>query len=88
MYRNPQQMKQAQGFNDLSDKQKAYFIEMMYDINQDILLPLQDYSSAIVKAIDNSLEVKLIMNSGRIKKYVSNKMGVEKVRESNGLQMY
>lgn len=85
MYRNPQQMKQAQGFNDLSDKQKAYFIEMMYDINQDILLPLQDYSSAIVKAIDNSLEVKLIMNSGRIKKYVSNKMGVEKVRESNGL---
>lgn len=85
MYRNPQQMKQAQGFNDLSDKQKAYFIEMMYDINQDILLPLQDYSSAIVKAIDNSLEVKLIMNSGRIKKYESNKMGVEKVRESNGL---
>lgn len=85
MYRNPQQMKQAQGFNDLSDKQKAYFIEMMYDINQDILLPLQDYSSAIVKAIDNSLEVKLIMNSGRIKKYESNKMGVEKARESNGL---
>ena len=85
MYRNPQQMKQAQGFNDLSDKQKAYFIEMMYDINQDILLPLQDYSSAIVKAIDNSLEVKLIMNSGRIKKYESNKMGVEKASESNGL---
>ncbi len=85
MYRNPQQMKQAQGFNDLSDKQKAYFIEMMYDINQDILLPLQDYSSAIVKAIDNSLEVKLIMNSGRRKKYESNKMGVEKARESNGL---
>ena len=85
MYRNPQQMKQAQGFNDLSDKQKAYFIEMMYDINQDILLPLQDYFSAIVKAIDNSLEVKLIMNSGRIKKYESNKMGVEKARESNGL---
>ena len=74
MYRNPQQMKQAQGFNDLSDKQKAYFIEMMYDINQDILLPLQDYSSAIVKAIDNSLEVKLIMNSGRIKKYESNEI--------------
>ena len=85
MYRNPQQMKQAQDFNDLSDKQKAYFIEMMYDINQDILLPLQDYFSAIVKAIDNSLEVKLIMNSGRIKKYESNKMGVEKARESNGL---
>ena len=74
MYRNPQQMKQAQGFNDLSDKQKAYFIEMMYDINQDILLPLGDYASAIVKAIDNSLEVKLIMNSGRIKKYESNKI--------------
>ena len=74
MYRNPQQMKQAQGFNDLSDKQKAYFIEMMYDINQDILLPLGDYASAIVKAIDNSLEVKLIMSSGRIKKYESNKI--------------
>ena len=74
MYRNPQQMKQAQGFDDLSDKQKAYFIEMMYDINQDILLPLGDYASAIVKAIDNSLEVKLIMNSGRIKKYESNKI--------------
>ena len=74
MYRNPQQMKQAQGFNDLSDKQKAYFIEMMYDINQDILLPLEDYASAIVKAIDNSLEVKLIMNSGGIKKYESNKI--------------
>ena len=74
MYKNPQQMKQAQGFNDLSDKQKAYFIEMMYDINQDILLPLGDYASAIVKAIDNSLEVKLIMNSGRIKKYESNKI--------------
>ena len=85
MYRNPQQMKQAQGFNDLSDREKEYFFEMMFDINQDILLPLQDYSSAIVKAIDNSLEVKLIMNSGRIKKYESNKMGVEKARESNGL---
>lgn len=85
MYRNPQQMKQAQGFNDLSDKQKAYFIEMMYDINQDILMPLEDYVSAIVKAIDNSLEVKLIMRLGRIKKYESNKMGVEKARESNGL---
>ena len=74
MYRNPQQMKQAQGFNDLSNKQKAYFIEMMYDVNQDILLPLEDYTSVIVKAIDNSLEVKLIMNSGGIKKYESNKI--------------
>ena len=85
MYRNPQQMRKAQGFNNLSDREKEYFFEMMFDINQDILLPLQDYSSAIVKAIDNSLEVKLIMNSGRIKKYESNKMGVEKARESNGL---
>ena len=74
MYRNPQQMKQAQGFNDLSDRQKAYFIEMMYDINQDILLPLEDYVSAIVEQLDNSLEVKLIMVSGRIKKYESNKI--------------
>ena len=85
MYRNPQQMKQAQGFNDLSDKQKAYFIEMMYDINQDILLPLEDYVSAVVEQLDNSLIVKLIMPSGKIKKYESNKMGVEKARESNGL---
>ena len=85
MYRNPQQMKQAQGFNDLSDKQKAYFIEMMYDINQDILLPLEDYVSAVVEQLDNSLIVKLIMSSGKIKKYESNKMGVEKARESNGL---
>ena len=67
-------MKQAQGFNDLSDKQKAYFIEMMYDINQDILLPLEDYVSAVVEPLDNSLIVKLIMNSGRIKKYESNKI--------------
>ena len=72
MYRNPQQMKQAQGFNDLSDKQKAYFIEMMYDVNQDILLPLENYVSAVVRALDNSLEVKLIMVSGKIKKYESN----------------
>ena len=85
MYRTPQQMKQAQGFNDLSDGEKEYFIEMMFDINQDILLPLEDYASAVVKVIDNSLEVKLIMNSGKIKKYESNKMGVEKARESNGL---
>ena len=76
MYRNPQQMKQAQGFNDLSDKQKAYFIEMMFDINQDILLPLEDYVSAVVEQLDNSLIVKLIMSSGEIKKYESNKMGV------------
>ena len=60
MYRNPQQMKQAQGFNDLSDRQKAYFIEMMYDINQDILFPLENYVSAVVRPLDNSLEVKLI----------------------------
>ena len=76
MYRNPQQMKQAQGFNDLSDKQKAYFIEMMFDINQDILLPLEDYVSAVVEQLDNSLIVKLIMSSGEIKKYESNKIGV------------
>ena len=76
MYRNPQQMKQAQGFNDLSDRQKAYFIEMMFDINQDILLPLEDYVSAVVEQLDNSLIVKLIMSSGEIKKYESNKMGV------------
>ena len=85
MYRNPQQMKQVQGFNDLSDKQKAYFIEMMYDINQDILFPLENYVSAVVEQLDNSLIVKLIMSSGKIKKYESNKMGVEKARESNGL---
>ena len=85
MYRNPQQMKQAQGFNDLSDKQKAYFIEMMFDINQDILLPLEDYVSAVVEQLDNSLIVKLIMVSGKIKEYESNKMGVQKARESNGL---
>ena len=85
MYKNPQEMKQAQGFNGLSDKQKAYFIEMMYDINQDILLPLEDYVSAAAEPLDNSLIVKLIMKSGRIKKYESNKMGVEKARESNGL---
>lgn len=72
MYRNPQQMKQAQGFNDLSDRQKAYFIEMMHDINQDILFPLENYVSAVVSPLDNSLEVKLIMVSGRIKKYESN----------------
>ena len=69
MYRNPQQMKQAQGFNDLSDKQKAYFIEMMFDINEDILFPLEDYVSAVVEPLDNSLIVKLIMFSGEIKKY-------------------
>ena len=74
MYRNPQQMKQAQGFNDLSDRQKAYFIEMMYDINQDIMFPLEDYVSAIVEQLDNSLEVKLIMASGSTKKYESNKI--------------
>lgn len=74
MYRNPQQMKQAQGFNDLSDRQKAYFIEMMFDINQDILFPLQDYVSAVVEPLDNSLIVKLIMSSGKIKEYESNKI--------------
>ena len=74
MYRNPQQMKQAQGFNDLSDKQKAYFIEMMFDINQDILLPLEDYVSAVVKQLDNSLIVRLIMVSGKIKDYQSNEI--------------
>lgn len=72
MYRTPQQMKQAQGFNELSEKQKAYFIEMMYDINQDILFPLENYVSAIVRPLTNSLEVKLIMASGRVKKYESN----------------
>ena len=85
MYRNPQQMRKAQGFNNLSDREKEYFFEMMFDINQDILLPIEDYVSAVVEPLDNSLIVKLIMNSGRIKKYESNKMGVEKARESNGL---
>ena len=69
MYRNPQQMKQAQGFNDLSDREKEYFFEMMFDINEDILFPLEDYVSAVVEPLDNSLIVKLIMVSGKIKKY-------------------
>lgn len=85
MYRNPQQMRKAQGFNILSDREKEYFFEMMFDINQDILLPLEDYVSAVVEQLDNSLIVKLILSSGKIKKYESNKMGVEKARESNGL---
>ena len=85
MYRNPQQMRKAQGFNILSDREKEYFFEMMFDINQDILLPLEDYVSAVVEKLDNSLIVKLIMSSGKIKKYESNKMGVEKARENNGL---
>ena len=74
MYKNPQQMKQAQGFNDLSDRQKAYFIEMMYDINQDILFPLENYVSAVVEQLDNSLIVRLIMVSGKIKEYQSNEI--------------
>ncbi len=74
MYKNPQQMRKAQGFNNLSDREKEYFFEMMFDINQDIFLPLENYASAVVKVIDNSLEVKLIMNSGKIKKYQSNKI--------------
>ena len=74
MYRNPQQMKQAQGFNDLSDREKEYFFEMMFDINEDILFPLEDYVSAVVEQLDNSLIVKLIMVSGKIKKYQSNKI--------------
>ena len=74
MYRYPQQMRNAQGFNSLSDREKEYFFEMMFDINQDILFPLEDYASAVVKVIDNSLEVKLIMTSGKIKKYESNKI--------------
>ena len=74
MYKNPQQMKQAQGFNNLSDREKEYFFEMMFDINQDILLPIEDYVSTVVEPLDNSLIVKLIMNSGRIKKYESNKI--------------
>ena len=69
MYRNPQQMKQAQGFNDLSDREKEYFFEMMFDINEDILFPLEDYVSAVVEPLDNSQIVKLIMVSGEIKKY-------------------
>ena len=85
MYRNPQQMRKAQGFNNLSDREKEYFFETMFDINEDILLPLEDYVSAVVEQLDNSLIVKLIMSSGKIKKYESNKMGVEKARESNGL---
>ena len=67
-------MKQAQGFNDLSDREKEYFFEMMFDINQDILFPIEDYVSAVVEQLDNSLIVKLIMVSGKIKKYQSNKI--------------
>ena len=74
MYRNPQQMRKAQGFNNLSDREKEYFFEMMFDINQDILFPFEDYVAAVVEPLDNSLIVKLIMNSGRIKKYESNKI--------------
>ena len=74
MYRNPQQMRKAQGFNNLSDREKEYFLEMMFDINQDILLPIEDYVSAVVEPLDNSLIVKLIMASGKIKKYQSNKI--------------
>ena len=74
MYRNPQQMRKAQGFNNLSDREKEYFFEMMFDINQDILFPIQDYVSAVVEQLDNSLIVKLIMVSGKIKKYQSNKI--------------
>ena len=74
MYRNPQQMRNAQGFNSLSDREKEYFFEMMFDINQDILLPIEDYVSAMVEQLDNSLIVKLIMSSGKIKKYESNKI--------------
>ena len=74
MYRNPQQMRKAQGSNILSDREKEYFFEMMFDINQDILLPLEDYVSAIVEQLDNSLIVRLIMVSGKIKEYQSNKI--------------
>lgn len=74
MYRNPQQMRKAQGFNNLSDREKEYFFEMMFDINQDILLPLEDYVSAVVKQLDNSLIVRLIMVSGKIKEYQSNEI--------------
>ena len=74
MYKSPQQMRKAQGFNNLSDREKEYFLEMMFDINQDILAPFEDYVSAIVEQLDNSLVVKLIMPSGKIKKYESNKI--------------
>ena len=74
MYRNPQQMRKAQGFNNLSDREKDYFFEMMFDINQDILLHLEDYVSAAVEQLDNSLIVRLIMVSGKIKKYQSDKI--------------
>ena len=69
MYRYPLQMRKAQGFNNLSDRDKDYLFEMMFDINQDILLSLEDYVSAVVEPLDNSLIVKLIMVSGKIKKY-------------------
>ena len=74
MYRCPLEMRKAQGFNNLSDREKEYFFEMMFDINQDILLPIEDYVSAVVEPLDNSLIVKLIMVSGKIKKYQSNKI--------------
>ena len=74
MYRNPLQMRKAQGFNNLSDREKDYFFEMMFDINQDILLHLEDYVSAAVEQLDNSLIVRLIMVSGKIKKYQSDKI--------------
>ena len=76
MYRNPQQMRKAQGFNNLSDREKEYFFEMMFDINQDILLPIEDYVSAVVEPepLDNSLIVRLIMVSGKIKEYQSNEI--------------
>ena len=74
MYRNPPQMRKAQRFNNLSDREKEYFFEMMFDINEDILFPLEDYVSAVIEQLDNSLIVKLIMVSGRIKKYQSNKI--------------
>ena len=67
-------MRKAQGFNNLSNREKEYFFEMMFDINQDILLPLEDYVSAVVKQLDNSLIVRLIMVSGKIKKYQSNEI--------------
>ena len=69
MYKYPLQMRKAQGFNNLSDRDKDYLFEMMFDINQDILLSLEDYVSAVVEPLDNSLIVKLIMVSGKIKKY-------------------
>ena len=74
MYRNPQQMRKAQGFNNLSDREKEYFFEMMFDINQDILLPIEDYVSAVVEPLDNSLIVRLIMVSDKIKEYQSNEI--------------